>query len=91
MPWIVMKIAYTTTEMVIKITNGLIGDFSDFAIEISRQARVGNQTGLPTVRPKIAFLRADPRAGRLAILTGNHAARAGRGLRDDHHVLELFG
>jgi hypothetical protein len=45
MPWIAMKITHTTTEVVNKITNGISGDFSDFAIAISRQARVGNLTG----------------------------------------------
>jgi hypothetical protein len=31
-PWIAMKIAHTTTEVLIRITNGLSGDFVDFAI-----------------------------------------------------------
>jgi hypothetical protein len=42
MPWIAMNSAQVTTEAAINTTSGIIGDFADFAIAISRRARVGN-------------------------------------------------
>jgi hypothetical protein len=36
--WIAMKIAHTTTEALISITNGPIGDFEEFAMQ-PRQSR----------------------------------------------------
>jgi hypothetical protein len=42
------------------------------------------------VRPKITFAEADPRAGRLAILTATYPVKTCKSLRDSHHVLELF-
>jgi hypothetical protein len=35
------------TEAAISTRNGTTGDFADFAIAISRHARVGNLAGLP--------------------------------------------
>ena len=86
-----MKIAHTTTDVVTKITNGMTGDFSDFAI-----ARPGMR-GSAILRvadceaADCLAWRIEPRAARLAILTESDAARTASCLRDGHHVLELFG
>jgi hypothetical protein len=89
--WIAMKIAHTTIEVVIRIMNGLIGDFSDFAIAISRRARVGNLTGLPTVRPQIAlFGESSPALPDLPSSPETMLPRTTSCLRDGHHFLEFF-
>jgi hypothetical protein len=43
------------------------------------------------VRPQIAFAEADPRAGRLVILTSATLPALACRLRDSHHVLKLCG
>jgi hypothetical protein len=44
-----------------------------------------------TVRPKIAFVEADPRAGRLAILTKGMLPALACSLRDNHHDFGFLG
>jgi hypothetical protein len=49
-PWIAIATAHVMTEAAISTRNGTTGDFADFAIAISRHARVGNLTGLSRLR-----------------------------------------
>jgi hypothetical protein len=60
-----MKIVHTTTEAVIRITNGLSGDFADLAIAISRHARVGMGQPPKEAHPPDAAL-----APKLAMMSG---------------------